>query len=112
MNQYFLMDIPLKRGYTQHKPALKRLINILYPHHTESEVFEIKHDCDEINNAIDKYIKDKLGKSTADRCLDYFAEMFGDGNVHTEDTITFKQLVAELVRHKDTIRKNIEERCI
>ena len=112
MNQYFIMDIPLKRGYTQHSPALKRMLNILYPDLSESELFEKEIECNEVNNSIDKYIKDKFGKTTADLCLDYFADMFGDGMIHTENTITFMQLITELVKHKDLIRKNIEQRCI
>ena len=35
MNQYFLTEIALKKGYIERKPALKELLKILFPHHTE-----------------------------------------------------------------------------
>ena len=112
MNQYFLNDLDLRRGYTQRLPALRKLIKILYPYHSENEIFEVRHSCDEVNDAIDKYIINMLGKATSDLCLDEFAKMFGDGKVNTVDTITFKQLLDEMMKHKELLRKNIEERCI
>lgn len=110
MNQYFLMDISLRKGYTEHKPALEKLLSILFPHHDKKDFWESPHDCDEINNTIDKFIKDKLGKATADLCLDYFVELFGDESIDCEK-VTISQTIHEIVKHKDIIRKNIKERC-
>ena len=111
INQYFILDIDLRRGYNEKSNAFKTIIRLLYPDRYPEKIFEQKYDCTEINDAIEKFIKDKLGKSTADLCLDYFADMFGDGEINTKDTVTFQQLVAKIVEHKATVRKNIGERC-
>ncbi len=110
MNQYFLMDIPLRKAYAEHSSSLKRLLLILFPHHNHSSFWNAPYDCNEINDTIDKYIKDKLGKATSDLCLDYFVELFGDGMIDCEK-VTIKQTIREIVNHKEIIRKNIEERC-
>ncbi len=109
MNQYFLTDIALKKGYAEHKPALKKLLLILYPHHDEENLWENPVDCSELNDTIDKFLRDALKKPTADLCLDYFAEMFGGGQIQTNQT-TVKNLIHEIVRYRESIRKNIKER--
>lgn len=109
MNQYFLMDISLKKAYAMRKSSLRKLLAILYPQNANP--FENDPiDCDKINNDIDKYLKDKLGGSTAGLCLDRFVELFGDGMIDT-DKITIKETIHEIVGNKEIIRNNIEKRC-
>ena len=64
----------------------------------------------EINDLIEGFLKDKLGKQTPDLCLDYFVDLFGDGKIDSQKD-TIMQTIAEIVKNKDIIRKNIEERC-
>ncbi|MBR0484333.1 MAG: hypothetical protein IJJ69_06085 [Oscillospiraceae bacterium] len=110
MNQYFLTEIALKKGYIERKPALKELLKILFPHHTEKELWENPVECDKLNETIDVFLKNMLGKSTADLCIDYFISLYGDGSIRTDHS-TIRQTIHEVVKHKEKIYKNIEERC-
>ena len=110
MNKYFILDIPLRRGYISHSPALKKILFILFPNHIKEEIWTNKHDCTEINDLIEGFLKDKLGKQTPDLCLDYFVNLFGDGKIDSQKD-TIMQTIAEIVKNKDIIRKNIEKRC-
>ena len=111
MNQYFLLDIPLRHGYIQHKPALKKLLKIVFPNIDESTMWDDKnhYTCDEVNDAIDKYFKQLFKKNTPMLCLDKFVVLFGDGTFKSDQAI--KQAIREVVNHKDVILKNINERC-
>lgn len=110
MNQYFLNSISLKKAYIEHKPALKKLLSILYPNQNSQDLWEKQRTCTEINDDIERYIKSKLGKSTADLCIDYFVALFGDGKIDCEH-VTFEQNIAEIVKQEQLIRTNIEKRC-
>ena len=112
MNQYFLLDIPLRHGYHTHKPALKKLLKIVFPNIDESTMWDDKnhYTCDEVNDAIDKYFKQLFKKNTPELCLDKFVELFGDGTFKSDQT-TIMQAIRDVVNHKDVILKNINERC-
>ena len=112
MNQYFLLDLSLRKGYSKHKPALKKLLKIVFPNIDESTMWDDKnhYTCDEVNDAIDKYFKQLFKKNTPDLCLDHFVELFGDGTFKSDQT-TIMQAIREVVNHKDVILKNINERC-
>ena len=110
MNQYFLKSLSLKRAYVEHKPALKRLLSILSPSQDTQGLWEKQRTCTEVNDDIDRYIKRKLGKSTADLCIDYFVALFGDGKIDCEQA-TLEQTVAEIMKQEQLIRTNIEKRC-
>lgn len=110
MNQYFLNSISLKKAYIEHKPALKKLLSILYPNQNSQDLWEKQRTCTEVNDDIDRYIKRKLGKSTADLCIDYFVALFGDGKIDCEQA-TLEQTVAEIMKQEQLIRTNIEKRC-
>ena len=111
LNQYFLLDLSLRSGYSKHKPALKKLLKIVFPNIDESTMWDDKnrYNCTEVNNAIDKYFTRLFRKRTPDLCLDHFVELFGDGTFKSDQAI--KQAIREVVNHKDVILKNINERC-
>ena len=114
LNQYFLLDLSLKGGYSQHKPALKKLLKIIFPDLDESTIWDDKnrYNCTEVNNAIDKYFTRLFRKRTPDLCLDHFVELFGDGTGTFDSYQTsIKKAIHEVVNHKDVILKNINERC-
>ena len=114
MNQYFLLDIPLRHGYIQHKPALKKLLKIVFPNIDESTMWDDNnhYTCDEVNDAIDKYFKQTFKKNTPRLCLDHFVELFSDGTGTFDSYQTsIKKAIHEVVNHKDVILKNINERC-
>ena len=112
MNQYMLLDIPLRHGYTQHKPALKKLLKIIFPDLDESTMWDDKnrYNCTEVNDAIENYFKQTFKKNTPKLCLDKFVELFGDGTFDSYQP-TIMQAIREVVNHKDVILKNINERC-
>ena len=110
MNQYFLNSISLKKAYIEHKPALKKLLSILYPNQNSQDLWEKQRTCTEINDDIDRYIKSKLGKSTSDLCIDYFVALFGDGKIDCEQ-VNIEQTIAEIMKQEQLIRTNIEKRC-
>ena len=112
MNQYFLLNMTLQNRYAQHKPALKKLLKIVFPNIDESTMWDDKnhYTCDEVNDAIDKYFKQLFKKNTPELCLDKFVELFGDGTFKSDQT-TIMQAIREVVNHKDIILKNINERC-
>lgn len=110
MNQYFLLDLSLRKGYSKRKPALKRLLKIVFPSCDENTIWDKPYSCDEVNDAIDKVFKGIFKKNTPKLCLDYFVELFGDGSF-TSDQTTIMQAIHEVVKHKDIIYRNIELRC-
>lgn len=110
MNQYFLKSLSLMRAYVERKPALKKLLSILYPNQNSQNLWEKQRTCTEINDDIDRYIKSKLGKSTADLCIDYFVTLFGDGKIDYEQA-TLERTIAEIMKQEQLIRTNIEKRC-
>ena len=111
MNQYFLLDLSLRKGYSKHKPALKKLLKIVFPDLDESTMWDDKnrYNCTEVNDAIENYFKQTFKKNTPDLCLDKFVELFGDGTFKSDQAI--KQAIREVVNHKNVILKNINERC-
>ena len=112
LNQYFLLDLSLKGGYSKHKPALKKLLKIVFPNIDESTMWDDKnrYNCTEVNDAIDKYFTRLFRKRTPDLCLVYFVQLFGDGTFDSYQT-SIKKAIREVVNHKDVILKNINERC-
>lgn len=110
MSQYFLSDITLRKGYVEKNPALARLLKSLFPSCDESTIWDKPYSVDEVNDEIDKLLKDVLHQNTAGLCLDYFAELFGDGTIDTSQ-VMIMPAIREIVRHKEIIRKNIREKC-
>ena len=115
LNQYFLLDIPLRHGYIQHKPALKKLLKIVFPNIDESTMWDDKnrYNCTEVNDAIENYFKQTFKKNEGRSprvALDYFVQLFGDGSFKVNQPI-IEQAIREVVNHKDVILKNINERC-
>ena len=109
MNQYFLMDVPIRRAYHQKNPSLKRLIDIVLPGKTVEEIMSDGEPCSKINDAIDEYIKATFNKSTADLNLDEFVKRYGDGKVDLSSAITFRQVINIIHDNRDLLKKNINE---
>lgn len=110
MNQYFLLDIPRGKAYQQHLPAMMKLLRILYPAQDETSLWNNQRTCDELNDAIDNYLKRKLKRNTADLCLDEYVKFFSDGEFNIQN-LNFKQSVTIIVANERIIRKHIEEQC-
>ncbi|MBR1592411.1 MAG: hypothetical protein IJ666_05295 [Ruminococcus sp.] len=111
MNNYLIDDLVVRTGYNKKQAAFARLLAVLYPQDDPSLYWEKRYSSDDINNEIEKILSDILGQRTPDLCIDYFVRLFGDNSFDTYRN-TIMQEIHEVVKHKDIIRKNIEERCL
>jgi hypothetical protein len=109
MNQYYMIEERYTRAQHQDSEALKKLFRILYPKQEQNALWSKPPSCDEVNNAIDRYLKEKLGKTTGDLCLDEYVRLFSNGEFDAQKT-TIMGSIAEIVAHEDIIKKNIEDK--